>query len=119
MDRLGLVVLLAASIGFAWWAPELFDIQGEEIAHTRTAILVMGAAVSLSFPLAVFVSGPVAALLFQVVAAIHIGYVDPFFLIALVTSTLLGWAVSFAIGIALRIGNRRTDPHSDRSIDPR
>jgi hypothetical protein len=72
-----------------------------------------------SFALAVFVSGPVAALLFQVIAAVYIGYVDPFFLIALITSTLLAWVVSCVVGIALRIGGRRMTDHSDRPTDSR
>jgi hypothetical protein len=61
-----------------------------------------------SFATAVLVSGPVAALLFQVVAALHVGYVDPFFLIGLVTTTVVGWIVSSIVGFAL--GARRAKP---------
>ena len=55
-----------------------------------------------SFGVAVLVSGPVAAILFQLVAALHAGYLDPFFLIALVTTTVTGWVVSWIVGYALR-----------------
>jgi hypothetical protein len=55
-----------------------------------------------SFGAAVLVSGPVAAILFQVVAALHIGYVDPFFVIALLTTTMIGWLVSCIVGYTLR-----------------
>lgn len=37
--------------------------------------------------------------LFQIIAYLHAGYLDPFFFIALVTSSLLSLAISLVVGI--------------------
>jgi len=55
-----------------------------------------------SFFLALLISGPVAACVFQVVVTIQLGHRDKFFLIALFTTTLVGWAVSLFVGLILR-----------------
>lgn len=70
-----------------------------------------------SFWVAVLVSGPVAALLFQLVAALHVGYVDPFFLIAFVTTTAIGWGVSWILGLVLR--GTRSSRSDDRDASSR
>jgi len=46
----------------------------------------------------VLASGPTAAIVFQVVILLHLGYLDPFFLVALVTTTAIAWAVSCVVG---------------------
>jgi O-antigen/teichoic acid export membrane protein len=66
-------VLLVASIGLAWAAADIFDIEGEEVAHTRTAILVMGTTVAFSFPLAVFGAATYARQRFDIANVVGIG----------------------------------------------
>jgi hypothetical protein len=51
------------------------------------------------FWLAVLVAGPAAAALFQLVVTVQLGHVDPFFPIALFTTTLLGWMIAIAVGL--------------------
>jgi len=72
-----------------------------------------------SFALATLVSGPVAALLFQILVYLQLGYLDPFFLIAFFVSTLIAWVISFGVGsflrvVGLRDGSRSDDTPRDR-----
>jgi hypothetical protein len=54
------------------------------------------------FLLALLISGPLAALAFQVVVSILPGRPDPLVLIAVITTTLAGWAISLVVGLAMR-----------------
>ncbi len=54
------------------------------------------------FWLALLISGPLAASVFQVVVTVQLGRRDPLFLIALFTTTWLGWAVSLLVGVVMR-----------------
>ena len=55
-----------------------------------------------TFMTATLVSGPVAAIAFQVVVYFQLGYLDPFFPIALVVSSAIGCGISVAVGWLLR-----------------
>jgi hypothetical protein len=46
---------------------------------------------------------------FQVAAYLHLGYLDPFFLIALVTSSVMGAGVALHVGLPFR---PRRKPHA-------
>ena len=65
--------LLLASIGFAYGAPTWFEVAPEEVETTWTAVLVMGCAVSFSFPFAVFGAAPYARQRFDISNAVAIG----------------------------------------------
>jgi predicted PurR-regulated permease PerM len=54
------------------------------------------------FLLALLISGPLAAVAFQVVVTILPGRPDPLALIAVFTTTLAGWAISLLVGLAMR-----------------
>ncbi len=71
--------------------------------------LVTGTIVALAshrwvrpFLLALLISGPVAAFLFQGVVTIELGHLDPFAPIALFTTTLAGWVIALLVGVAMR-----------------
>lgn len=66
-------LLLIASFGFAWWAPSLFDVKPEEVDATWTSVLVIGLAVALSFPFAVFGAATYARQRFDIANLIAIG----------------------------------------------
>lgn len=54
-------------------------------------------------------AGTTAAILFQVVDYLHIGYLDPFFPIALVSTSGLGFLISLLVGLPFR--SRRNRSH--------
>ena len=54
-----------------------------------------------SFEVAVLISGPLAAISFQTVATLWLGHLDPLFIPALFTTTLVGWVISYVVGYAL------------------
>lgn len=60
-----------------------------------------------SFTLAVASSAVSAAVLFQVVVTLQLGYVDKFVAIALITTTFMGAVVSAVVGASLRRWSRR------------
>ncbi|MBM4061527.1 MAG: hypothetical protein FJ265_10605 [Planctomycetes bacterium] len=66
-------VLLLASVGLAFWAPALFEVAPDEAGATTTAVLVMGSAVALSFPIAVFGTAAYARQRFDIANALAIG----------------------------------------------
>ena len=51
-----------------------------------------------SYWLATIVSTVVSVILFQVIAYIDLGYLDPFFIIAMVTSSAAAFAISVFVG---------------------
>jgi hypothetical protein len=74
------------------------------------------------FWLAVIISGPLAAVLFQVAVRVQLGYVDPFALIALLTTTPIAWVISALVGLAIRISKgswagARAANRPSRSVD--
>ena len=50
---------------------------------------------------AAFVSGLISALILDLLDTIHLGYINPFFIIALFTSTIIGFVISLCIGLML------------------
>lgn len=52
--------------------------------------------------LASLIAGIMSAALFIVVDYIHLGYLDPFFPFALVTSSAIGFIISLAVGIPFK-----------------
>jgi hypothetical protein len=54
------------------------------------------------FLLALLISGPLAACVFQVIVTIQLGHADPLFLIALFTTTLAGWVIALIVGLMMR-----------------
>ncbi len=74
------------------------------------AFLGLAAAVAIGchrwvrpFWLALLISGPLAASVFQVVVTVELGRRDPLFLVALFTTTWFGWAVSLLVGVVVRL----------------
>jgi hypothetical protein len=71
--------------------------------------LVVGTVVALAchrwirpFLLALLISGPLAALVFQFIVTIQLGRRDPLFLIALFTTTVFGWGIALLVGLVMR-----------------
>ncbi len=59
-----------------------------------------------SFLLATSLATITAVVLFQVAAYLHAGYLDPFFLIAVVTSSVICLFVAVGVGMLVRSGSR-------------
>ena len=59
------------------------------------------------FKTAVLASAFVTAILFQLVAYLHLGYMDPFFLIALVTSFVLALIIACFVGLLFYLIKRK------------
>jgi hypothetical protein len=63
-----------------------------------------------------------SAIAFQIVVTIQLGYLDPFFLIALVISACIAGIISLAVGAAFRLRRKSREPKSmnsdDRPINP-
>ena len=54
-----------------------------------------------------------AVVVFQVLAYIHLGYLDPFALIAVVTTSAVALAIALAIGLPIRARRKRkADDHA-------
>lgn len=83
---IGMIVLVAISIASAF------------ISHKQIK----------SFMLAVIVSTLASVILFQVVAYIQLGHLDPFFPIAMAVSGFIAFFISLVIGYALGRGNKKT-----------
>lgn len=47
-------------------------------------------------------SATLSVVVFQIANYIHVGYLDPFFIVALVTSSFLALAISSAIGVLFK-----------------
>jgi hypothetical protein len=60
-----------------------------------------------SFPAATLVATATAVVLFQVVAYAHLGYLDPFFMVAVATSSVVCFVVSLLVGWAFVVMRRR------------
>jgi hypothetical protein len=76
------------------------------------AVAVISAAawhwVLRSFPAATLLATVTAVLVFQAAAYAHLGYLDPFFMVAVATSSVLCLAVALFVGwVALIIRRRR------------
>ena len=61
----------------------------------------------------------VATIAFQVVGFIHLGRLDAFFLVALVTGGVLGLAVAFIVGVPFLITRRKAENPRARQDDSR
>jgi predicted neutral ceramidase superfamily lipid hydrolase len=77
------------------------------------------------FLLALLISGPVAACVFQIIVTMQLGHLDPFFLIALATTTLFGWAIALFVGLVMRYAafdpvpkEGGTTPQAQDGLDP-
>ena len=57
----------------------------------------------LSFLVACIASAIIASVLFQVAAYLHIGYLDPFFPIAMVISCAIAFGIAAAVGLVVRM----------------
>ena len=55
-----------------------------------------------SFLLATLLATTTSAVLFQIAAYLHVGYLDPFFLIAVAISSVICLFVSVAVGMLVR-----------------
>ncbi len=62
---LGLLLMLG-SVGVAWLGPDVLNISAERQSEFRTAVLILGATIGLSFPLAVFGSATYARQRFEI-----------------------------------------------------
>ena len=51
----------------------------------------------------------IAALVFQIINYVHLGYLDPFFWVAFISSSLVGFAISMGIGILIKRFRARGD----------
>lgn len=85
-------LLLVLSAALAWAAPTLFHLDAAEADGTCKAILVMGAAVALSFPFAVLGSATYARQRFDIANAVGI-------LERLVNVALAYWALDAGYGL--------------------
>ena len=61
-----------------------------------------------SFLLAIVLSTITAVVVFQVSAYIHVGYLDPFFPVAVITSSALCLIVSVVIGLFVRSRRKKS-----------
>lgn len=59
-----------------------------------------------SFLLATLLATTTSVVLFQVAAYLHVGYLDPFYLIAVATSSVVCLFIAVAVGMLVRSGNR-------------
>lgn len=59
-----------------------------------------------SFLLATLLATITSVVLFQVAAYLHVGYLDPFYLIAVATSSVICLFVAVAVGMLVRNSNR-------------
>ena len=59
-----------------------------------------------SFLLATFLATSTSVVLFQIAAYLHVGYLDPFFLIAVAISSVICLFVSVAVGMLVRGSNK-------------
>jgi len=55
-----------------------------------------------SYLIASLIAGPAASLAVQVVAYFDAGYLDPFFLVAFVTGTLISFGVALVVGLPFK-----------------
>lgn len=60
-----------------------------------------------SFPVATLLATTTAVALFQVVAFAHLGYLDPFFMVAVATSSVVCFVVSLLVGWVFVVMRRR------------
>ena len=51
-----------------------------------------------------------ADVLFQIVAYLYVGYLDPFFLVALIFGFFAAFLVAVAVGIPFHIARKRVEP---------
>jgi hypothetical protein len=75
-----------------------------------TVALISAAAwhwVLLSFPAATLLATATAVVLFQLVAYAHLGHLDPFFMVAVATSSVVCFVVSLFVGWAFVVMRRR------------
>ena len=59
-----------------------------------------------SFLLATLLATTTSVVLFQIAAYLHVGYLDPFFLIAVATSLVICLFVAVAVGMLVRGSNK-------------
>ena len=59
-----------------------------------------------SFLLATLLATSTSVVLFQIAAYLHVGYLDPFFLIAVATSSVICLFVAVAVGMLVRGSNK-------------
>ena len=59
-----------------------------------------------SFLLATLLATSTSVVLFQIAAYLHVGYLDPFFLIAVAISSVICLFVSVAVGMLVRGSNK-------------
>ena len=59
-----------------------------------------------SFLLATLLATTTSVVLFQIAAYLHVGYLDPFFLIAVATSSVICLFVAVAVGMLVRGSNK-------------
>jgi presenilin-like A22 family membrane protease len=62
---------------------------------------------SKRYVFALIVSAILASILFQIAAFIHIGYLDPFFIIAFFIGGLIAFGISAIIGIPFKVARKR------------
>lgn len=74
---------------------------------TALAVSIVTHAFIRRFLLACLVSTLVATLLFQVFAYWQLGYLDPFFIIALVTTGICSLVISAVVGLPFALYRRR------------
>ena len=66
-----------------------------------------------SFPLATLLATATAVVLFQVVAYAHLGYLDPFFMVAVATTSAVCFVVALLVGwVFLLVRRRRGEAHA-------
>ncbi len=68
-----------------------------------------------SYLAAIAASTVTAVVAFQVMAYIHLGYLDPFYLIAVVTTTIFAAIVSLLVGLPFR-SKRRTHVSDSKAL---
>ena len=67
-------------------------------------------AVVRRYVLATIVSATVTTIVFQVLAYVHVGYLDPFFPIAVVVGWFYAGAIAGVVGIPFRLARKRRPP---------
>ena len=55
-----------------------------------------------SFLLATLLATTTSAVLFQIAAYLHVGYLDPFFLVAVITSSVICLLITVTVGMLVR-----------------
>jgi hypothetical protein len=66
-----------------------------------------------SFPAATLLATATAVVLFQVVAYAHLGHLDPFFMVAVATSSVVCFAVSLLVGwVFFAMRRRKREAHA-------